>query len=62
MLSKIKIGPFDKGFIGAAKNTNRAPYREKMRKAENRSWGKESHFITPEKFSDFQKCNKGIKR
>lgn len=62
MLPKVKIRPFDRGFIGVAKNTDKAPYREKARKAENRSWGKESNFITPEKREDIERCNKGIKR
>ena len=37
MLSKIKLKPFDKGFIGRAKSSDRAPYRQIRRKSENRS-------------------------
>ena len=62
VLSKIKIKPFNKGFIGEGKNSDRAPYREKKRKSENKSYGKESSFITPDNPADIEKCQKGIKR
>ena len=62
MLSKIKIKPFDRGFIGAAKESDRAPYRQIKRKPSNRSWGKDSFFITPENPADIKKCPKGMKR
>lgn len=62
MLSKIKLKPFDKGFIGRAKSSDRAPYRQIRRKSENRSFGKDSYFITPEKPEDIKKCPKGMKR
>ena len=61
MLSKIKLNR-GKGFLGAAKETDRAPYRETRRKSECRSFGKESSFITPENPEDIKKCHKGIKR
>lgn len=62
MLSKIKLEPFDKGFIGRAKSSDRAPYRQMRRKPENRSFGKDSYFITPEKPEDIEKCPNGMKR
>ena len=62
MLSKVKIGPFNKGVIGVARKSNNAPYRHIKRKPENKSFGNESSFITPEYSEDIQKCPRGIKR
>lgn len=46
MLPKIKIPKSTGGFLGAAKASDRAPYRQIERKPEMYSFGKKSHFIT----------------
>ena len=61
MLSKIKVKP-SKGFLGAARTSVNAPYRQKQRCAELRSFGKESFFITPQNLEDIEKCPRGMKR
>lgn len=61
MLSKIKIKS-SKGFLGAAKTTEFAPYRQKRRSAELRSFGEDSLFITPQRAEDIDKCARGMKR
>ena len=61
MLSKIKVKP-SKGFLGAAKTTEYAPYRQKRRSAELRSYGTKSFFITPQSTEEIVKCPRGMKR
>lgn len=58
----IKKGPKPKGFIGAAKKTDKAPYREKDRNPNFYPLGEESNFITPKTEEEKAKCPKGIKR
>lgn len=62
MLPKVKIPKSTGGFLGAAKTSDRAPYRQIRRKPEWYSFGKNSHFITPDNEEDIKKCPKGIKR
>jgi len=61
MLPKIEVKP-SKGFLGAAKSTDKAPYREIDRKPEMYSYGEDSYFITPNSKEERLKCPKGIKR
>ena len=61
MLPKLEV-KIPKGFLGAAKKSDRAPYREIDRKPEMYSFGKDSLFITPDSEEEKKKCPKGIKR
>lgn len=61
MLTNLEMKP-PKGFLGAAKSSTHAPYREVDRRPELCSHGKDSYFITPEKREDIEKCPRGIKR
>lgn len=62
MLPKIKVGPFNKGFVGTAKSTTKAPYREIERSPEGSSYGKDSFFITPSNPEEKKRYPNGIKR
>lgn len=61
MLPKIAVKP-PKGFLGAAKKSTKAPYREINRKPQMFAYGKDSYFITPSNDSERSKCPIGIKR
>lgn len=61
MLPKIVVKP-SKGFLGAAKKSTKAPYREIDRKPEMFAYGESSYFITPSSNSERAKCPDGIKR
>lgn len=61
MLAKIKLKP-SKGFLGAAKTTNKAPYQEIDRTPDMYPYGKDSYFITPSNKEDRKRYADGIKR
>ncbi len=61
MLSKIQVKPA-KGFLGAAKSSTKAPYRQIEREPQMYSFGDKSHFITPKTKEEIEKLPKGIQR
>ena len=61
MLKRIKY-EIPRGFLGAAKKSTKAPYREIERKPEHFPYGKDSFFITPPTEEERNKYKKGIKR
>lgn len=62
MLIRKKKKFKDKGFIGAAKKTTKAPYYQMERTPDMYPRGKESKFITPETAEEREQSPKGIKR
>lgn len=55
-------GPKPKGFLGAAKETTKAPYRQEERTPEMFAYGKVSSFITPFSLEKRMQSPAGIKR
>lgn len=53
---------YSKGFLGAAKATNKAPYYQMPRTPDMYPRGKDSLFITPESAEERAKCPRGMKR
>lgn len=62
MLIREKKKWEDKGFLGAAKKTTKAPYYQCERTPDMYPLGKESNFITPESADERAKSPKGMKR
>lgn len=52
----------DKGFLGAAKKTRKAPYYQCERTPDMYPMGEESKFITPKTAEERAQSPKGIKR
>lgn len=61
MINKIDLKRRS-GFLGNAKSTTQAPYRQIKRVPEMYSFGENSHFITPENQEEIDKLPKGINR
>ena len=61
MLIRKSVKP-SKGFLGAAKTTTKAPYRQVERTPDMYAYGKDSSFITPESQEARLNSPKGIKR
>lgn len=51
-----------KGFLGAAKTTNKYPYSQTERSFNMYPLGSESNFIIPESAEKRAKCPRGMKR
>lgn len=61
MLSRVKVKS-SKGFLGAAKSFNKAPYRQVDRTPDMFLYGENSSFITPKSEKERNKSQRGIKR
>ena len=58
----IRKKGYDKGFLGAAKKTTKAPYYQLERTPAMYPLGEESNFIIPKSAEERAKSPKGIKR
>lgn len=61
MLMRKKCKP-KKGFLGAAKTTDKYPYSQTERSSDMYPLGSESNFIIPESYEKRENSPRGIKR